>query len=371
MNANKNLSRNWSRYSSDFQTTSSVPKGLHSKQHEELRPETFQKILMQFNHDFRQTIRAELLASIDFQTSNSSALNRVDQVDNSKELAIDINRATAFCSFRHSKFTFLPLILFQIALSVYFGFLIGSIALSFPLMELSYPCLALFFATALLGWFIIVARYAFMCPSDSAPSATSSNSGSEQLKQTEEEIIESLSFRPEFLFPSWLTRLEIVWIFVLVVTTCLNSHYLAEQSLSHPSAKYSQSPHRMADAMMVFSLLMPAFGYLVAKSLSFRQATLCWAISLVYNSSVLSVHNMYLSKPVLWIFSLLSLFLLVELHRQDHVAFVLASNLQVALAENKWHSEESKSNELKHMLGNIAHDIKTVSFATRVFFVSC
>jgi hypothetical protein len=370
--------RNWSRYTSDSGCqTPAVPKGLHPKRHQELRPETFQKILAQFNNDFVQTLLAELFASIDFQPLNSSStLNRVAHVDNAKKLTVDINRGAAFCSFRHSKFTFFPLILFQIALSVYFAFLIGSITVSFPVIELSYPCLALYVATVSLGWFIVFARYSFMCPSNtSASSATTGNKSeksqpgrltstrsagsSEQL--AEDEIVESLSFRPDFCVPSWLPRLEIVWIFVLVVATCLNSHFLVDQAHAHPTLTHAQSPHRMADGMVVFSLLMPAFGYLVAKPLSFRHAALCWTISLVYNASLLSVHNLYLSKPILWIFATLSLFLLVELHRQDHVAFVLASNLQVALVENKWHSEESKSNELKHMLGNIAHDLKTVS----------
>jgi hypothetical protein len=351
-----------------------VPKGLNSH-HKELRPETFQKILSQFNDDFGRTVLCDLFSSIDIGTLHAFHQDPVAKIHKTKEFVVDIRRSAAFSSFRRSKVTLYPLIMFQSILCLYFGFFIFSILKSFPVSPLSYPCLGLHFATGVLGCFILIARCYFVCvkktppkypdspPSDLTPSGYSSGQENDLTPlEQEEEILESLSFRPDFYVPVWLPRLEVVWTFVLIFVSCLNSLFLAEQSQAHPLARYSQTPHRMADGMMIFSLLMPSFGYLVTKALSFRQAALCWALSLAHNTVVIIINDMYLSKPILCIFAVLSLFLLVEIHRQDYVAFVLATNLQVALAENKWQSDQSKSNELKHMLGNIAHDIKTVSF---------
>ena len=59
--------------------------------------------------------------------------------------------------------------------------------------------------------------------------------------------------------------------------------------------------------------------------------------------------------------AVLDFFVLSEYHRQNWLAFTVRRKLQKLLFDNARLAEEVKSNELRHMIGNVAHDLKTVS----------
>jgi hypothetical protein len=64
------------------------------------------------------------------------------------------------------------------------------------------------------------------------------------------------------------------------------------------------------------------------------------------------------------------LFMIYEYKRQNLSKFLLAQNLQLAIEENERMSDELHANEMSHMIGNVAHDLKTVSFAYHnIFFL--
>ena len=56
-----------------------------------------------------------------------------------------------------------------------------------------------------------------------------------------------------------------------------------------------------------------------------------------------------------------SLLLLMECHRQNWSAFIVTEKLHRLILQNKKMAEEMKSNELRYLVGNVAHELKTVS----------
>ena len=57
-----------------------------------------------------------------------------------------------------------------------------------------------------------------------------------------------------------------------------------------------------------------------------------------------------------------STFLLYEIYRQKISLFLLTQSQKNLLEENERLAAETHANELRHMIGNVAHDLKTVSF---------
>jgi hypothetical protein len=54
--------------------------------------------------------------------------------------------------------------------------------------------------------------------------------------------------------------------------------------------------------------------------------------------------------------------MLIEMRRQNITYFFVSQRLEVLLSENERLADESLANELRHMIGNVAHDLKTVSY---------
>ena len=63
----------------------------------------------------------------------------------------------------------------------------------------------------------------------------------------------------------------------------------------------------------------------------------------------------------LMIYILLSGLLLYEYQRQNLATFILTEDLKFALEERERCAEETHASELRHMIANVAHDLKTVS----------
>jgi signal transduction histidine kinase len=62
------------------------------------------------------------------------------------------------------------------------------------------------------------------------------------------------------------------------------------------------------------------------------------------------------------IYAILGGMLLYENQRQNLQLFVLAEKLTHSLEENERLADETHATELRHMIANVAHDLKTVSF---------
>jgi hypothetical protein len=57
-----------------------------------------------------------------------------------------------------------------------------------------------------------------------------------------------------------------------------------------------------------------------------------------------------------------SILMMLELKRQNMTFFARSEKLQYLLTENERLANESYATELRHMIGNVAHDLKTVFY---------
>jgi hypothetical protein len=65
---------------------------------------------------------------------------------------------------------------------------------------------------------------------------------------------------------------------------------------------------------------------------------------------------------VLIIYILAGGMLLYDSQCHDFSLFFLYEQMKQTLAENERKADEIHANEMRHMIGNVAHDLKTVSF---------
>lgn len=178
-----------------------------------------------------------------------------------------------------------------------------------------------------------------------------------------------------YIIPTWLIYGEAVWIANMLFCVLMYVSYLAFQSKEVSSSDIVitdddnhiiETPlytaeHRIAEGMMILSLLFPCISYLAIRSLTIRFTLVLWMISVIYNMIILMVYNLFRSWPVFMLFLAFSLFLLLESYRQTWYGYIVTTKLQCLLVENAIIAESMKSNEVKHSIGNIAHDLKTVS----------
>jgi len=103
----------------------------------------------------------------------------------------------------------------------------------------------------------------------------------------------------------------------------------------------------------------------VVFSVSLCESRLEWIIMwIIFTSAVMiTVSLMYDSNYtfsiVLWTLGVV--FFVIELHMQKLHLFLCQHNLKETLSENERTADEQYSTELRHMIGNVAHDLKTVS----------
>lgn len=108
-------------------------------------------------------------------------------------------------------------------------------------------------------------------------------------------------------------------------------------------------------------LLVPLTNKVLFKGTSWNAKcrSMVITLSMVLYSIVMtqSWHSLYFIT-LIFPFTVLMIF---ELRRQNIEVFMLTESLQLSLEENEKLAEEMRLHEMKMMIGNIAHDLKTVS----------
>lgn len=121
------------------------------------------------------------------------------------------------------------------------------------------------------------------------------------------------------------------------------------------------SMHSLPEGLVAASVMIPILLYMVLKELHFFHALclICGAFSASMVLTGLYGLNASLSRGIIGVF--VACFMLCEYHRQCWHSFSISNRLMKTLDENARLAEEVKANELRHMIGNVAHDLKTVS----------
>ena len=112
---------------------------------------------------------------------------------------------------------------------------------------------------------------------------------------------------------------------------------------------------------LVLLMMLPLIFSVVFKVIEWQYIVLSWITVIVTIIVCISLASATQSIPCLVLYMLTSGMILWENQRQNIILFFMSQRKQILLAENKAFSDEAQ-NELRHMIANVAHDLKTVNF---------
>ncbi len=115
----------------------------------------------------------------------------------------------------------------------------------------------------------------------------------------------------------------------------------------------------LPEGIAMLTIMCPTIVYMVLKSTRFLHALLVLAIIFAIYLGLIYHYEMRASVNAVVLAFCFSMFLIIEYHRQCWRSFLMNHRLQFTLKENVRLADEVKSNELRHMIGNVAHDLKT------------
>jgi hypothetical protein len=119
--------------------------------------------------------------------------------------------------------------------------------------------------------------------------------------------------------------------------------------------------HKLPEAIMSLMLVFPFLISIVVKSLKSEVVFLSWAIYMLVIAGALGTGKYGHSVGSFVVVAMISLLKLCEFQRQKISMFFLSRELQGVQDANERLEKENRASELKHLIGNVAHDLKTVS----------
>lgn len=125
------------------------------------------------------------------------------------------------------------------------------------------------------------------------------------------------------------------------------------------------NPYNSVNALPMDTVISVMLVPLTFSSLM-RESRLEWTlISWIISIAGLIVSTILINstQPIVSIcyYACASLFIIFDLYRQNTTTFFLNRQLQATLTENQKLAQEQKATEMRHMIANVAHDLKTVS----------
>jgi hypothetical protein len=120
--------------------------------------------------------------------------------------------------------------------------------------------------------------------------------------------------------------------------------------------------------LVIALMLYPIANSIIFKNMAAKHVAISWVLTLVVISLFIGCTGATQSIPALIIYFPFSGAFLLENHRQDLILFHVVKSQKILLLENKQMSDEMAT-ELRHMIANVAHDLKTVKF--NPLFILC
>ncbi len=125
----------------------------------------------------------------------------------------------------------------------------------------------------------------------------------------------------------------------------------------NPEFHSSAVPQDCMFLLMIYPILFQA----VYKSIKFQTVCLAWLVNVGFMCLAISINGgAMMSLPTLVLYIPLSLIIILDLQRQNLSYYFLHCHQLWLGSENKRLSHESEV-EMRHMIANVAHDLKTVS----------
>lgn len=109
-------------------------------------------------------------------------------------------------------------------------------------------------------------------------------------------------------------------------------------------------------------MLTPIIVSVIFKECLFEFHVLHHFLIMIIALTITAVYNFNINSIVIFsVWSLGGLLLLIDIHIANVAAFVISYNLKKTLVENEKTADRMHASEMRHMIGNVAHDLKTVS----------
>lgn len=144
---------------------------------------------------------------------------------------------------------------------------------------------------------------------------------------------------------------------LLVITLCYNGTCENENS---PTGCNRSLPHQMPENMMFALLFLPFIVSLIVKGVDFRYVFWTWWLDVGITIFCLIYYDLHISWLTFLIAAPLSFIVMCENQRQMLSMFYVTQSLQDLFKENARIAAENHTTEMRHMIGNVAHDLKTV-----------
>jgi hypothetical protein len=150
---------------------------------------------------------------------------------------------------------------------------------------------------------------------------------------------------------------------IKVITEVLNGECnLGTFSASHMYACNSFSSSRSIEpAYMLALIFIPMLAFIIMRDARLEAIAVTWSISvgtLIF--CAIYMNSRALVLPII-AYVFITLLIFYDAKRQNDTVIGLVTALQFAAAENEKLQEEARATELRAMIGNVAHDLKTVS----------
>jgi hypothetical protein len=165
---------------------------------------------------------------------------------------------------------------------------------------------------------------------------------------------------------SWIPFFESFTIIASTITIALmlmarvyNGRCRSLNQLEAWKCNSEYSSRALPQEFLLVLMINPVVNSIVYKSLRFEHVMLSWIIVMATLFICVGYANATQSLPAICTYIPTSLLLLFENHRQDLILFFVVKSQKKLLVENKRMSDEMAT-EMRHMIANVAHDLKTV-----------
>ena len=147
---------------------------------------------------------------------------------------------------------------------------------------------------------------------------------------------------------------------LFLIARVLNGRCKSLDQLHMWSCNTEYDSHALPQGMVMILMLLPLVFSNTLKAISSSFIYVSWNISVLFLVVSIVLAKATQSIPILVVYIPLSLITLYENNRQNVILFLVVKKQQMLLEANKKLSVESQ-NELRFMIANMAHDLKTVS----------
>jgi signal transduction histidine kinase len=166
---------------------------------------------------------------------------------------------------------------------------------------------------------------------------------------------------------SWKVRLQNI--FIIGITLELAywliirvSNGQCEQTLSFDNFRCNPNQDRygLPIETLILLMLLPMTFCVAFRGTPFKVQLVSWVIAVAAMFSTAAFVRINQNLPYLLVYVPTSLFVIYESERQNKVIYLITERLSHLLEENERLADETHANELRHMVGNVAHDLRTV-----------